>query len=133
MMVIAMLSNNVPFPAPSAAPTGINISNVTNSSITVHWEPVDCIHRNGDITGYSILYGVHRSGSTQTIQVSGCATTVTITSGLTSSTNYSVEVAAVNIAGIGMYSTSLIVTTKGITFIKYLFIYLIAVYHYWSK
>ena len=125
-----MLSNNVLFPAPSSAPTGIKISDVTNSSITLHWGPVDCIHRNGDITGYSVLYGVRRSGSTKTMQVSGGATTVTIVSGLTSSTKYSVEVAAVNAAGTGMYSASLIVTTKGIMFRYTSFIYLITLYHY---
>ena len=44
-------------PAPSAPPTSVNVSDVTPSSITVQWGPVDCIHRNGDITGYSVQYG----------------------------------------------------------------------------
>ena len=30
-------------PGPSAPPTIVSTSDVTNSSITVHWRPVDCI------------------------------------------------------------------------------------------
>ena len=89
---------------PSAAPTSVSISEVTSSSITVQWGAVDCIHRNGDITGYSVRYGVQGSGSTQTVSVSGGSVTETTISGLTPSTTYSVEVAAVNSAGTGVYS-----------------------------
>ena len=91
-------------PAPSAPPTFVNTSEVTSSSITVQWEPVDCIHHNGDITGYSVRYGVQESGSTQTLLISGGATAEIVISGLDSVTNYSIEVAAVNSAGIGPYS-----------------------------
>ena len=50
-------------------------------------------------------YGVQGSGSTQTKSVSGGATTeVTTISGLAAGTNYSIEVAAVNRAGTGVYS-----------------------------
>ena len=91
-------------PAPSAPPTFINASDVTSSSITVQWGPVDCIHKNGDITGYSVRYGVQGSGSTQTLLISGGATAEIVISGLDSVTNYSIEVAAVNSAGIGPYS-----------------------------
>ena len=96
---------NLIFPsAPSAAPTSVSVSEVTFSSITVQWGAVDCIHRNGDITGYSVRYGIHRSGSTQTVSVSGGGATMTTISELTSSTTYSIEVAAVNSAATGLYS-----------------------------
>ena len=91
-------------PAPSAAPTSVSVSEVTSSSITVQWGAVDCIHRNGDITGYSVRYGVQGNGSTQTVSVSGGGATMTTMSGLTASTTYSIEVAAVNSAGTGVYS-----------------------------
>ena len=78
------------------------------SSTTVQWGAVDCIDRNGDITGYSVRYGVQGSGSTQTVSVSGSGATMTTISGLESSTSYSIEVAAVNNAGTGVYSTSII-------------------------
>ena len=101
-------------PVPTAAPTNVGTSSGTSSSITVQWEAVDCIHRNGDITGYSVRYGVQGSGSTQTESVSGGGATQTIISGLTPSTNYSIEVAAVNSAGTGDYSNVIYQLTQGI-------------------
>ena len=85
---------------------------MTSSSVIVQWGPVDCIHRNGDITGYLVQYGVQGSGNTQTMKVGG-ATTETTISGLMQLTNYSIEVAAVNIINTGMYSIPLSVITKG--------------------
>ena len=90
---------------PTAAPTNAGTSSGTFFSITVQWEAVDCIHRNGDITGYSVRYGVQGSGSTQTVSVSGGGATQTIISGLSAATVYTIEVAAVNSAGTGDYST----------------------------
>ena len=72
---------------------------------------VDCIHRNGDITGYSVRYGVVGSGSTQTVSVSGGGATNRLISDLMSSTNYTVEVAAENSAGLGVYSDPEIIPT----------------------
>ena len=100
------------FPAPSAAPTSVHTSDVTFSSITVQWGAVDCIHHNGNITGYSVRYWVQRS-STHTLNVSGGTTTAFTLTGLSNSTTYSIDVAAVNNAGIGKYSDSIMVKTKG--------------------
>ena len=98
-------------PDPSAAPIAVRLSAVTSSSITVQWEMVPCIHRNGDITGYSVQYA--GSGSTQTMSVSGGDVTETTITGLTASTTYSVRVAAVNDAGTGRYSSSEFIFTLG--------------------
>ena len=98
-------------PAPSAPPTSVSTSDVTSFSITVQWGAVDCIHRNGDITGYSVRYGVQGSGSTQTESVSGGAATEATISGLTKDTSYEIEVAGVNSAGVGVYSDPLPVDT----------------------
>ena len=95
-------------PAPSAAPNSVGVSEVTSSSITVQWGTVPCIHRNGDITGYSVQYGVVGGASTQTISVSGG-----VISNLESSTNYSIKVAAMNSVGIGPYSDAVIGQTDG--------------------
>ena len=100
-------------PAPSASPDSIDTSDVTSSNSTVQWGPVDCIHRNGDITGYSVQYGVVWNGGTQTVNISGGTTTELNVSGLNPASNYSIEVAAVNRAGTGMYSTPLFVLTEG--------------------
>ena len=85
---------------------------MTSSSITVQWGAVDCIHHNGNITGYSVRYGVQGSGSTQTESVSGGATTEATISGLTLSTSYVIAIAAVNSAGTGVYSEPLTVETS---------------------
>ena len=49
-------------------------------------------------------YWVQGSGNTHTMSVSGGDVTEATISGLTPSTNYSIEVATVNSAGIGVYS-----------------------------
>ena len=91
-------------PAPSAAPTSVRVSEVTSTSITVQWGAVDCRHHNGDITDYSVRYGVQGNGTTQTKTVSGASVTETTISGLIPYTTYSIAVAAVNSAGTGVYS-----------------------------
>ena len=84
--------------APTDPPTPVSASS-SSTSITVQWGPVDCIHRNGDITGYSVQYGEVGSESTHTVN----ETSKTI-SGLSTSTNYTYQVAARNSAGLGPYS-----------------------------
>ena len=99
---------------PSASPTSVTTSSVTSSTITVQWGPVDCIQRNGDITGYSVRYGIQGSGSTQTVSVSGGGATRRTVSGFDSSTTYTIEVAAVNSAGSGPFSSPITRKTNGI-------------------
>ena len=91
-------------PALSAAPTSVRVSGVTSSSITVQWGAVNCSDLNGDMIRYSVRYGIQGNGSTQTVSVSGGEATMTTISGLTASTNYSIEVAAMNSVGLGAYS-----------------------------
>ena len=102
--------------APSAAPRSVRISEVTSSSITVHWGThwgtVPCIHRNGDITGYSVQYGVVGGESVQNMPVSQDIRQTTL-SGLISYTDYTVSVAAMNIKGTGVYSDGIIIKTNG--------------------
>ena len=86
----------------------MSISIVTSSSITVQWGPVNCIDRNGDNTGYIVQYT--GSVSSLTKPVSG-GTRMTSITGLMPSTNYSIEVAAVNGPLIGKYSDPRMVQT----------------------
>ena len=110
-------------PAPSAAPNSVSVSEVTSSSITVQWGAVPCIHRNGEITGYSVQYGVVDSESTQTISVSGDFSGVI--SNLESSTDYSIKVAAMNSVSIGPYSDAVIAQTDG------MYSYTTCILHIW--
>ena len=101
MFHIAIYQSSAPF----AAPVSVTVTEVTSSRITVQWGPVDCIHRNGDITGYSVQYG------NETASVSGEGTYVI--SGLMPSTNYSIQVAAETSAGTGPYSAAVNQLTAG--------------------
>ena len=95
----------------SAVPTGplSSISTTaTFTTITVQWGPVDCIHRNGDITGYSVQYG------SETVSVSGDSSGgMYVISGLMPSTTYSIQVAAETSTGTGPYSAAIYLLTNG--------------------
>ena len=95
---------------PSAPPSSIDTSS-TPTTITVQWEMVRCIYRNGEITGYSVRYS--GGGSTDTMPVMGGDNRQATISGLTPSTDYTIEVAAVNDAGTGPYSTGMVQRTAG--------------------
>ena len=97
---------NLSCTAPSAAPKSVSID-VANSSIIVQWRAMDCIHQNGNITGYSVRYGVRGSGEedkTVELATGDSSGGMHVISGLSAATVYEVEVAAVNSAGIGVYS-----------------------------
>ena len=88
-------------PAPSAAPTNVDVPVINSTAITVQWEMIPCIEQNGDITGYIVRYG------SQTQSVSGGSVTETTISNLTPSTTYNVRVAAMNDADTGPFSNSI--------------------------
>ena len=95
---------------PSAAPTSVGALVMNSTAINVQWGPVDCIHRNGYITGYSLLYAGR--GSIHALSVSedsnGGMTTI---SELSVATVYTVEVAAETSVGVGVYSDPLMIST----------------------
>ena len=80
----AFRANVIP-PAPSAPPNGVSVTVVNSTAVTVQWGMVPCIHRNGDITGYSVQYG------TQTMSVMGGDAMEAVITGLSPSTEYSIE------------------------------------------
>ena len=43
--------------APDRGPDILHIIEVTDYSIWLSWEPVDCSHQNSEILGYRVLYG----------------------------------------------------------------------------
>ena len=61
-----------------------------------------CIHRNGNVTGYAIIY--HLKDNDQKYSGSSSGTAFTIPD-LQPSTTYVISVAAVNSEGIGIYGT----------------------------
>ena len=98
-------------PVPSA-PTSLNVSHITATTITVQWEEVDCSEQNGITTGYSVEYWEVEAGNGSALNMTVSGDNATISS-LLPSTKYSVRVAAENSNGTGPYSTALIVETEG--------------------
>ena len=97
---------------------------LNRTAITVQWGPVDCIHRNGDITGYSVRYGKVGSAEGERTVVemvsgdfSGGMCTI---SGLSPATVYAVEVAAETSAGSGPYSEPVSIETPDSEYLHFL-------------
>ena len=96
----------------------VNVSSVVSSFINISWGEVPCQHRNGEITGYVVVYRkVLRSGNRERRQtqegmviVNGQTATI---NNLDPLTEYSVIVAAVNSAGTGVFSEPVIAVTQG--------------------
>ena len=99
-----------PSTVPSAGPASVTAGTVIANSITVQWEEVPCLHRNGEITGYTVV--ARTSGEDDITEFfNGDARSATV-SGLEPSTQYTVLVGATNGAGTGQ-PTSIIVETGG--------------------
>ena len=104
----------VSFIVPSAPPTDVNIS-ISGLNIIVQWESVECIHHNGDITGYIIQYRENGSELTESLNISVNSTEREETlSGLSTAILYVIQVAAVNRAGVGPYSEPVTLQIPGI-------------------
>jgi len=88
--------------------------NITSISVTIAWDAVDCIERNSNITGYVVRFTPPSTSGNDSVIVAGTGDAggmVTI-DGLAPSTQYSIQVAAVNSDGnVGVLSTALSVQT----------------------
>ena len=98
------------FSTAPGSPSSVTTVNVTANDITVQWGEVPCLDINGEITGYTVLVFREGENDTTTRNVSGDDREATI-SGLSPSTEYTVQVLAVNDAGNGNYSAGSFITT----------------------
>ena len=100
--------------APSGGPQSLREVETTSISVTIAWDAVSCIERNSIITGYVVRYTPPSTSGNDSVMVAGTGGAggmVTI-DGLDPSTQYSIQVAAVNSDGnIGVFSTALSVQT----------------------
>ena len=107
-----------PCTAPTAPPQNVaaTSSDTSATSITVSWEPVPCLSRNSEITGYIVRY--NEAGSSRAtradMQVSAPATSATL-DGLTGLTQYSIQVAAVGAGETGPFSEAVTAETAAAT------------------
>ena len=88
---------------------------IDSTNITIAWDAVNCTERNSNITGYVIRYTPPSTSGNDSVMVEGTGDAggmVTI-DGLTPSTQYSIQVAAVNSDGsVGLAAVSLSVNTS---------------------
>ena len=87
-------------------------STATTISITLMWDRLSCVDRNGEITGYRILYGT-TTPLDQTEMITGTSSSdrTFTASGLVPLTTYMFRIAAVNSDGVGPYSDVESITT----------------------
>ena len=88
--------------APTGAPAWLNSTSVESRVISVVWGTVPCPHQGGPIIGYRLRY----SNGTSIVNTTGEGSRQHMLTGLTPFTSYSVQVAAVNDGGTGLYSDS---------------------------
>ena len=84
-------------------------STVTSTSITVVWEDVNCIDRNGRITSYDIMFGESGEAIMTRSDISERSFTA---DDLRPLTNYTVQVHGVNSVDSGPYSDLIIIITS---------------------
>ena len=99
---------------PSSTPQGVTSLTLNSTAFSVSWDPLGCIHQNSEITGYIVRYGPASSSTRLTSAVLGTTSTERVYTavGLAPSTNYSIEVAAVNREGdVGPFTAAIFATT----------------------
>ena len=89
---------------PSAAPANFSLVRETLTNVTVTWEPVLCMYRNGLITGYVIRYKELNTGLVSNKTIAGHKMRMFEITGLKPSTQYEIKIAAVNSVGIGPFT-----------------------------
>ena len=102
-----MHSNNY-FAVPTGAPHDV-VPSTNSRSVSVSWNTIECIERNGEITNYTVVFQ-EQGGAMIPGEVNVMNRTFTA-SGLTPHTNYIFSVAGVNINGTGPFSDVTVVTT----------------------
>ena len=88
---------------PTSAPWIIEVKSEFPASIIVTWRPPLRRHHNGLLIGYMVHYFKYGSNETDDV-VTFVNTSPHVISGLMSSTNYSIQLAAVNSNGTGPFS-----------------------------
>ena len=72
------------------------VGSVNETNITIHWEPVECLHRNGRIAYYQVSYYSQHTAETVTNVTTGLNRMIFTAVGLLPSINYTFVVRAIN-------------------------------------
>ena len=89
---------------PSAAPANFSLVSQMPTSVTVTWEPVLCMYRNGLIIGYVIKYKELNNDLVGNKTIAGDNMRMFEITGLKSSTQYEIKIAAMNSVGTGPFT-----------------------------
>ena len=96
-------------PAPSAMPQNLAIISSTSTSVTISWNSIECIHRNGLIIHYIVSYELangNRQSTIITVRINEPDDGGNYTAmGLEPSVSYLFKVAALNSIGLGPFAT----------------------------
>lgn len=95
------LSLSLTFPAPSGAPTGLNVTHPLPTSAELSWIPLPPDQHNGIITGYTVKVVGPDSATPRLIPVPDASATSVVVSGLRPFTAYTFSVSAMTAAGTG--------------------------------
>ena len=93
----------MPSQGPGGSPRNFTSTGSTSTSITLSWDRVLCEDRNGEITGYSIQYGITSFDTTMTVTGTSPSDRTFTASRLVPLTTYMFRIAAVNSHGEGPY------------------------------
>ena len=86
------------------------VPSTTSRSVSVSWNTIECIERNGEITNYTVVFQ-EQGGAVIPGEVNVMDRTFT-TSGLQPFTRYVFRVAGVNDAGTGPFTDVVIILTN---------------------
>ena len=87
------------FLVPTGEPENLRGISIDDRTIVIQWEPVECSHRNGETTGYSVTY--YPAGKMQKSMTRNISHNNFTARGLVFSTTYVFEVQAFNRYGSG--------------------------------
>ena len=76
----------------------------TATTITLTWDEINCVDRNGVITGYMVHYGITTFNTSLNVTGTSASDRTFTASGLVPLTTYMFRIAAVNSDGVGPYS-----------------------------
>ena len=120
---------------PTGAPQNLAIINSTSTSVTISWDSVECIHRNGLITHYQLVY--------EPVDIFGNYPSTMNSSGepddggsytatrLDPSSSHLFKVAAVNKLGFGPFATVTVPIKDGMSLCRvYMYMFMFVVYKY---
>ena len=88
------LYNN--YAVPTQVPKNLTVDSVNETNITIQWEPVECLHRNGRIAYHVSYYSDGMAEIVATVNTTGLNTMTFTAVGLLPSIIYTFTVKAIN-------------------------------------